>query len=140
MVEINLPCLVASEIRAALDEGRRKHALKIAIEHGNRGYHSEEFSKVVAELLALSEPQPGMEGRPQNKYPSYWYEIGTRMEELMADQCDPDGIIIVPKLSYEKAIERLEGEEIAEKTFTRNTIAKAYSFYKKARAEHDSIE
>ena len=159
---MNSPCLVAMKICSALDEGRRPEAKKLAIEYGRNGYHSEEFSKVLAELLVLSEPQPGMEGRPQNKFPSYWYEIGIRIEELRsglsyeeAEKALIEELMVglsyekavealgrpqnkdrikklMVGLSYEKAVEALQKEKFGDKIFSRNTITEASSFYKKS--------
>jgi hypothetical protein len=78
MARLKTPfCVVAFEIRVALDEGRRKDAEALAIAAGNSGYHSPEFSKVMVELL-----QPRGRGRPKHTYPPHWLHVQQEWDEL----------------------------------------------------------
>jgi hypothetical protein len=120
-------CPVAFKIRTALEEQRRPDAKALAIEYGQKGYHSEEFSKVMAELLVLSEPQPGMAGQPQLKFPRYWLEIESRWWRLKERG-----------FNVEAAAERLAelAKRIGCKKLRAKTIQNTINFINKSYAEH----
>jgi hypothetical protein len=125
MVKLLDFCTVAFNIRRALDEQRRTDAKALAIEYGQKGYHSEEFSKVMAELLETSESQPGMVGQPQLKFPRYWLEIESRWWRLKASGVDVEAA--AERLA--KLAKRIGCKKLGAKTIqnTINSINKSYA-------------
>ena len=112
---------VASELRTALDEGRKPDAKHIAVKHLRAGYHSQAFLNIVADMLEIKK-QPGKLGRKPQKSPPYWLEIGSEIEKLHY------------KMTIEEAVQQLKT-----KYGSRNTIQEAWAYFRKARKEHDEI-
>jgi hypothetical protein len=121
MTKLPFVCTVTVEIQAALAERRIPDAKRIAAEHLRAGYHSPDFLNVVADML-VAKPIRGKRG-PKHKIPPYWIELGSEIEKL-----HDKGITI------EDAVRKLKT-----KYGTRNTIQKAWAYFRKARKEHDEI-
>jgi hypothetical protein len=120
-------CSVAIDIRCALDEGRIPDAKRIAIEHLEAGYHSPEFSKIVAEIYKKKRSA-------QKKYKEHWTEIGEAFWELAGDDLD--------KEKYEVAIDVLVGRKWGprkDQEYKRRTITKAVADYREGRRENDRL-
>jgi hypothetical protein len=123
MVKLPFVCSVTMEVRAALRERRIADAKRIATEHLRAGYASPEFLNVVAEMLA-NKPEWGKRG-PKHKIPPHWLEIGNEIEKLRYKD---------KGMTVEDAI-----GELKTKYGHRNTIQKAWAFYRNAKNEHDNI-
>ncbi len=115
------------EVRAALSERRIADAKRIATEHLRAGYTSPEFLNVVAEMLEIKK-QHGKPGRKPRKSEPYWLEIGSKIQKLRDTGNDGKGMTV------EEAV-----EELQTKYGSRNTIQKAWAYFRKARKEHDKI-
>jgi hypothetical protein len=122
MVTLPFVCPVASEIKAALDEQRIPDAKRIAAEHLRTGYHSRDFLNVVAKILEVKK-QHGKIGRKPRKSEPYWLEIGSEIEGLRDEG-----------MTIEEAV-----EELKTKYGSRNTIQKAWAYFRKANKEHDEL-
>jgi hypothetical protein len=126
MVTLPFVCSATMEVRAALSERRIADAKRIATKHLRAGYASPEFLNVVAEMLAIK-PKRGKRG-PKHKKPPYWLDIGSEIEELRYNGNNGKGMTV------EEAIEKLKT-----KYGHRNTIQKAWAFYRNSKKEHDNI-
>lgn len=71
----------ADAIRNALSEGRERDAVKYAIEQLRAGESHQLFLNAVADLLTPKPSRRGA-GRPPQKYPPHWLEIGEGFDDL----------------------------------------------------------
>jgi len=137
MAKLDLPCAIASEIRAALAERREDDAKRIAVEQLRAGYQSQEFWNIVAKML---EPKPkrnrGRKDEP-TKDPSYWLDIGEAFLELGGSEYEGEK----GEEKYEVLINLLAGKKWGpnDDSYSYAIIAKAVAFFRKARREHDAI-
>lgn len=125
-----LPDYWTQEIQGLIDEGRTTDAYDRALEYLQNGFHSVEFSKLVAEMWKSTPTKwlkPDM-GRPVKNVPSNWHQIGQLYYALQIGSDEKK-----PLTAKEALAEILKEFGIEDRTFQ-----KCRAYYNKAmKADED---